>query len=82
MNNVNFDYLPEKTRKADPVTFYELKFRIVRFEIGTDRYETILTNLDKDDYPTAELKRLIIPLRRRRQSGILSSNCPAGTAVP
>lgn len=57
-HNVNFDYLPEKTRKADPVTFYELKFRIVRFEIGTDRYETILTNLDKDDYPTAELKRL------------------------
>lgn len=57
-HNVNFDYLPEKTRKADPVTFYELKFRIVRFEIGTDRYETVLTNLDKDDYPTAELKRL------------------------
>lgn len=57
-HNVNFDYLPEKTRKADPVTFYELKFRIVRFEIGTGRYETVLTNLDKDDYPTAELKRL------------------------
>ena len=57
-HNVNFDYLPEKTRKADPVTFYELKFRIVRFEIGTDRYETVLTSLDKDDYPTAELKRL------------------------
>lgn len=57
-HNVNFDYLPEKTRKADPATFYELKFRIVRFEIGTDRYETVLTNLDKDDYPMAELKRL------------------------
>ena len=57
-HNVNFDYLPEKTRKVDPVTFYELKFRIVRFEIGPDRYETVLTNLDKDDYPTAELKRL------------------------
>ena len=28
------------------------------------------------------LPSLIIPLRRRRQSGILSSNCPAGTAVP
>lgn len=25
---------------------------------------------------------LIIPLRRRRQSGILSSSCPARTAVP
>lgn len=25
---------------------------------------------------------MIIPLRRRRQSGILSSSCPARTAVP
>ena len=57
-HSTSFDYLPERTRKADPATFYELKFRIVRFEIGPDRYETVLTNLDKDDYPTAELKRL------------------------
>ena len=57
-HSTSFDYLPEKTRKADPATFYELKFRIVRFEIGTGRHETVLTNLDKDDYPTAELKRL------------------------
>ena len=34
-----------------------------------------------DDYIGDKIP-LIIPLRRRRQSGILSSNCPAGTAVP
>ena len=32
--------------------------------------------------PTSTFYRVIILLRRRRQSGILSSNCPAGTAVP
>lgn len=57
-NNASFDYLPDKTRKAEPVTFYELKFRVVRFEIGPDSYETVLTNLDKDVYPMNELKRL------------------------
>ena len=57
-HNASFDYLPEKTRKADPVIFYELKFRVVRFEIGTESYETVLTNLDKDAYPATELKRL------------------------
>jgi len=57
-HSTSFDYLPEKTRKADPVTFYELKFRVVRFEIGSDSYETVLTNLDKDTYPATELKRL------------------------
>lgn len=57
-HSTSFDYLPEKTKKDDPVIFYELKFRIARFEIGTDRYETVLTNLDKDAYPTTELKRL------------------------
>lgn len=53
-----FDYLPSKSRKADPVKFYKLKFRIVRFEIGLDSYETVLTNLSKDAYPPKELKKL------------------------
>jgi hypothetical protein len=57
-HTASFDYLPKKTRKADPVTFYELKFRVVRFEIGPDSYETVLTNLGKDVYPATELKRL------------------------
>ena len=53
-----FDYLPLKNRKTDPPVFYELKFRIVRFQISEDSYETIVTNLDKEAYPSRELKKL------------------------
>jgi hypothetical protein len=31
-----FDYLPAKSRKIDPVVFYKLNFRVVRFEIGPE----------------------------------------------
>ncbi|WP_458455719.1 IS4 family transposase [Methanobrevibacter sp.] len=53
-----FDYLPKKSRKADPVQLYELKFRIVRFKITEDAYETVLTNLDSTSYPPEKLKQL------------------------
>jgi hypothetical protein len=53
-----FDYLPAKSRKIDPVVFYKLNFRVVRFEIGSENYETVLTNLPTDTYPPTELKRL------------------------
>ena len=41
-----FDYLPSKSRKRDAILFYELRFRVVRFRIGDDTFETVLTNLD------------------------------------
>jgi hypothetical protein len=53
-----FDYLPQKSRKYDPVRFYELSFRVVRFRITSDAFETVLTNLDADNYPPEELKIL------------------------
>ena len=53
-----FDYLPQKSRKYDPVTFYELRFRVVRFRITPDTFETVLTNLDAENYPPEELKKL------------------------
>lgn len=53
-----FDYLPTKTRKVDPVIMYELKFRIVRFKLSENTYETILTNLDKSLYPPERIKQL------------------------
>lgn len=53
-----FDYLPLKNKKSDPTVFYELKFRIVRFLISEGVYETIVTNLDRADYPPDELKKL------------------------
>ena len=53
-----FDYLPLHSRKADPLVFYLLKFRIVRFKISEDTYETVITNLPADKYPPEELKKL------------------------
>lgn len=53
-----FDYLPLKNKKGEPTKFYELNFRIVRFRISEDTYETVVTNLDKAKYPSAELKKL------------------------
>ncbi len=53
-----FDYLTKKTRKQDPVEFYELNFRIVRFKISDDVYESVITNLDQNDYPAEKLKEM------------------------
>ncbi len=53
-----FDYLPLKSKKCDPLVFYELQFRIVRFKITDALYETVITNLDTDNYPPAKLKEL------------------------
>lgn len=38
--------------------FYELNFRVVRFQISDDTYETILTNLDRAKYPPDKIKKL------------------------
>lgn len=55
--NTKFDFLPQTSRK-DPVVFYELNFRVVRFQISDDMYETILTNLDRTEYPLDKIKEL------------------------
>ena len=56
--DVIFDYLPSKSRKKDPLTFYKLSFRIVRFHITEDTYESIITNLPIDKYPAEKIKKL------------------------
>lgn len=57
-STVTFDYLPQKLRKHDPTEFYTLNFRIVRFKVTDELYETVLTNLDSDAYPPNKLKEL------------------------
>lgn len=57
-HNANFDYLPSRSCKADPLKWYSLSFRVVRFQLSEDSYELILTNLPKDKYPSDEIKRL------------------------
>ena len=53
-----FDYLPQKNRKFDPTVFYELPFRIVRFQIAEGVFETVVTNLDRCSFQASELKHL------------------------
>ena len=53
-----FDYLPQKIKRSDPAEFYTLDFRIVRFKVTDQLYETVITNLDEDAYPPNKLKEL------------------------
>ena len=56
--NAPFDFLPSTSKKHDPFTSYYLPFRIVRFKISPSTYETVITNLNKEEFPPEELKRL------------------------
>ena len=57
-SNRTFDYLPAKSRKHLPTVFYQLPFRVVRFAISENSFETVVTNLPLDSFPPSELKRL------------------------
>lgn len=48
-----FDYIPIGSNKV-----YTLHFRVVRFLIGEDKYETIITNLDKEEFPSELIKKM------------------------
>lgn len=48
-----FDYLDLHKDK-----FYDISFRIVRFKISENTYESIITNLDATDFPAKKLKTL------------------------
>lgn len=54
----DFDYLPARNKKSIPVEPYFLPFRVVRLKFTDDTTETILTNLDAEAFPPAELKKL------------------------
>ena len=57
-STVTFDYLPIVNRKHDPLLFYKLSFRIVRFRLSEESFETVVTNLPLRSFPPIELKRL------------------------
>lgn len=57
-SKARFDYLPKKQKNRDAVVFFKLSFRLVRFPISDTMQETIITNLDADEFPAAEIKRL------------------------
>ena len=51
--NSTFDYLELNTDKCYPTTF-----RVVRLKISADSYETIITNLDSEEFPPKKIKEL------------------------
>lgn len=51
--NQVFDYLPRKSDKT-----YELSFRIIRFPIGSNSYEIIITNLDRNIFNVKKIKEI------------------------
>lgn len=53
-----FDYLPDKSRKTDAIVFYTLKFRLIRFKLSENTYETVVTNLPISTYPSEAIKKL------------------------
>lgn len=57
-SSARFDFLPRHSRKLDPVVFYNLSFRVVRFPISDSSFETVITNLDAGSFPPARLKEL------------------------
>lgn len=69
----------------DSAFIYQTANELVK-NAGTRNIKQIACSCSLDISETSRIKNmlglLIIPLRRRRQSGILSSSCPARTAVP
>lgn len=57
-SSTTFDFLPRDTRKSKEIVFFNLKFRLVRFEIAPNKYEVIATNLDAEAFPPHKLKEL------------------------
>ena len=57
-HNSKFDYLPQKLSKFKELTPYELNFRIVRFKLTDNTFETIVTNLNKNEFSPEKLKVL------------------------
>lgn len=52
-SNVNFDYLEQRSKE-----YYPISFRIVRFKLTVDTYETLITNLDPFAFPVKMLKEV------------------------
>lgn len=51
--NQTFDYLPLKSKDT-----YTMSFRIARFSIADDSYEMLVTNLDRSEFSTNDLKEI------------------------
>lgn len=51
-NTCRFDYIKDKN------DYYKISFRLVRFKISENTYETLITNTDKTEFSAKKLKEL------------------------
>ena len=59
-NKKKYTYLPYSSDfdYFDTEEFYEMNLRVVRFKISDDAYECLVTNLTRDEFNLAELKKM------------------------
>ncbi|MGN1024845.1 MAG: transposase, partial [Faecousia sp.] len=57
-SNSVFDFLPPSSKVSADISTFEMNFRVVRFQIAPDCFETIITNLPADDFPPDTVKKL------------------------
>ena len=71
MTNQTFDYLDSDNH------FYEMKFRVVRIRIdgNEEEYESVITNLDRAEFPKEEIKDLYMHRWNIMTSSSLCSKC-------
>ena len=53
-----FDFLAKPDTKNASVDFFNLSFRVVRFKVSDKTMETVITNLDEENFHADELKEL------------------------
>ena len=52
-NNARFDFF-----KEDNVEYYPMTFRVARFKLTDSTYETVITNLDSEEFTSQDLKEM------------------------
>ncbi len=57
-NSTRLDFLPPYSNKEDSFLSYPMDFRVVRFQISENIFETLITNLPSGEFPPDELKKL------------------------
>ncbi len=57
-SNTIFDCFPASSEDGKVIQTFEMNFRVVRFRVSEDCFETVITNLPADQFPPDMVKRL------------------------
>lgn len=57
-SNTTFDFLPTSSRNVATIDTYQLRFRVIRFQLPNSSFETLITNLPNPDFPASDVIKL------------------------